>query len=161
MGLSRRNAEELIDETDFARHSTFSPDAMTEADDALERATIRLGDHANFDDVRSAALAIAEAAALSYPRMDDRTPLKDLIQRRLAEVAAAPQLWRKMIDFHCHLHLYPDRSLTPITALRKANQAGSLQPTTLVSYKVEIDHIFDTRDQRRSCRRHHAIPAIG
>lgn len=37
-------------------------------------------------------------------------------------------------------------SLAPITALREANQAGSLQPTTLVSYEAEIDHIFDTRD---------------
>jgi RES domain-containing protein len=38
-------------------------------------------------------------------------------------------------------------SLTPLTALREANQAGSLQPTTLVSYDAEIDGVFDTRDE--------------
>jgi len=32
------------------------------------------------------------------------------------------------------------------TALREANQAGSLQPTTLVSYDADIDTVFDTRD---------------
>src|SRR6188472_1105926 len=37
-------------------------------------------------------------------------------------------------------------SLTALTALREANQAGSLQPTTLVSYDAEIDGVFDTRD---------------
>jgi RES domain-containing protein len=38
-------------------------------------------------------------------------------------------------------------SLTALTALREANQAGSLQPTTLVSYEAEIDGVFDTRDE--------------
>ncbi|MES5101141.1 RES family NAD+ phosphorylase [Agrobacterium sp. BA1120] len=37
-------------------------------------------------------------------------------------------------------------SLTIMTALREANQAGSLQPTTLVSYEADIDPLFDTRD---------------
>lgn len=37
-------------------------------------------------------------------------------------------------------------SLSILTALREANQAGSLQPTTLVSYDAEFGHIFDTRD---------------
>lgn len=37
-------------------------------------------------------------------------------------------------------------SLLPLTALREANQIGSLQPTTLVSYDAEIDAIFDARD---------------
>lgn len=37
-------------------------------------------------------------------------------------------------------------SLTVMTALREANQVGSLQPTTLVSYAAEIAAIFDTRD---------------
>lgn len=41
------------------------------------------------------------------------------------------------------LHL----SLAVTTALREANQAGSLQPTTLVSYDADIDGIFDSRDQ--------------
>ncbi|MCW5721636.1 MAG: RES domain-containing protein [Devosia sp.] len=36
-------------------------------------------------------------------------------------------------------------SLSVMTALREANQAGSLQPTTLVSYDAEIEKIFDTR----------------
>jgi RES domain-containing protein len=37
-------------------------------------------------------------------------------------------------------------SLTIMTALREANQAGSLQPTTLVSYDAEIENVFDSRD---------------
>jgi RES domain-containing protein len=37
-------------------------------------------------------------------------------------------------------------SLAVTTALREANQAGSLQPTTLVSYEADIDGIFDSRD---------------
>lgn len=38
-------------------------------------------------------------------------------------------------------------SLSVLTALREANQAGSLQPTTLVSYDAEIAEVFDTRDE--------------
>lgn len=38
-------------------------------------------------------------------------------------------------------------SLAVTTALREANQAGSLQPTTLVSYDADIDAIFDSRDE--------------
>jgi RES domain-containing protein len=38
-------------------------------------------------------------------------------------------------------------SLSVITALREANQAGSFQPTTLVSYDAEIDDVFDTSDE--------------
>ncbi len=37
-------------------------------------------------------------------------------------------------------------SLSVMTALREANQAGSLQPTTLVSYDAELENVFDTRD---------------
>jgi RES domain-containing protein len=37
-------------------------------------------------------------------------------------------------------------SLSVMTALREANQAGNLQPTTLVSYDAEIEGIFDCRD---------------
>lgn len=37
-------------------------------------------------------------------------------------------------------------SLTVMTALREANQVGSLQPTTLVSYDAEIERVFDSRD---------------
>jgi RES domain-containing protein len=37
-------------------------------------------------------------------------------------------------------------SLLVLTALREANQVGSLQPTTLVSYEAEIEGIFDCRD---------------
>lgn len=37
-------------------------------------------------------------------------------------------------------------SLSVMTALREANQVGSLQPTTLVSYDAEIDGVFDCRD---------------
>jgi RES domain-containing protein len=39
-------------------------------------------------------------------------------------------------------------SLSPVTALREANQVGALQPTTLVSYDAEIERIFDCRDQK-------------
>ncbi|TCV45410.1 RES domain-containing protein [Agrobacterium tumefaciens] len=37
-------------------------------------------------------------------------------------------------------------SVTIITALKEANQAGSLQPTTLVSCDADITPLFDTRD---------------
>nr|WP_299503113.1 RES family NAD+ phosphorylase [uncultured Rhizobium sp.] len=40
--------------------------------------------------------------------------------------------------------LYASPSM--ITALRKVNQIGSLQPTTLVCYDANIERIFDTRD---------------
>ena len=36
-------------------------------------------------------------------------------------------------------------ALDPATALREANQVGSLQPTTLVSYKANLGPICDTR----------------
>ncbi|MCW6512955.1 RES family NAD+ phosphorylase [Lichenifustis flavocetrariae] len=38
-------------------------------------------------------------------------------------------------------------SLSIMTAVREANQVGSLQPTTLVSYTAEIAHVFDSRDE--------------
>lgn len=38
-------------------------------------------------------------------------------------------------------------SLSVMTALREANQAGSLQPTTLVSYDADIGRVFDARDE--------------
>lgn len=37
-------------------------------------------------------------------------------------------------------------SLSVLTALREANQVGYLQPTTLVSYKADIEAVFDSRD---------------
>ena len=37
-------------------------------------------------------------------------------------------------------------ALNPAGALREANQAGSLQPTILVSYEADLGPIFDTRD---------------
>lgn len=40
-------------------------------------------------------------------------------------------------------------SLYPTTAFREANRVGSLQPTTLVSYKSDLGPNFDTRDQDR------------
>jgi RES domain-containing protein len=43
-------------------------------------------------------------------------------------------------------------SLAVTTALREANQAGSLQPTTLVSYDADIDGIFDGRDDQALVR---------
>jgi RES domain-containing protein len=43
-------------------------------------------------------------------------------------------------------------SLSPLTALREANQVGNLQPTTLVSYDAEVDGIFDTRDEAMLAR---------
>ena len=38
-------------------------------------------------------------------------------------------------------------SLSIMTAMREANQAGTLQPTTLVSYHAEIVKLFDARDE--------------
>lgn len=56
------------------------------------------GDHANFDDVRSVAMAIAEVrsdgldawlgSALAYPRMGDPAPIRALVERGLEELAA-------------------------------------------------------------------------
>jgi RES domain-containing protein len=37
-------------------------------------------------------------------------------------------------------------SLSIMTAIREANQAGSLQPTVLVSYDAAIDTVFDSTD---------------
>ena len=37
-------------------------------------------------------------------------------------------------------------SLSPLTALREANQAGDLQPTVLVAYDAAIERVFDSRD---------------
>lgn len=37
-------------------------------------------------------------------------------------------------------------ALDPTTALREANQAGSLQPTVLVSYRADLGPVFDSRD---------------
>lgn len=37
-------------------------------------------------------------------------------------------------------------ALSIVTAIKEANQAGSLQPTTLVSYEADIRNVFDTRD---------------
>lgn len=37
-------------------------------------------------------------------------------------------------------------SLSVMTAIKEANQVGSLQPTTLVSYEAEIESVFDSRD---------------
>ena len=38
-------------------------------------------------------------------------------------------------------------SLTILTAIRESNQAGSLQPTTIVCYEADFHNIFDTRDE--------------
>jgi RES domain-containing protein len=38
-------------------------------------------------------------------------------------------------------------SLTIMTALKEANQVGSLQPATLVSYEADIENVCDCRDQ--------------
>jgi len=37
-------------------------------------------------------------------------------------------------------------ALDPVTALREANQVGSLQPTILVSYRADVAPVFDARD---------------
>jgi RES domain-containing protein len=38
-------------------------------------------------------------------------------------------------------------SLSIMTAVREANQAGNLQPTTLVAYEAELENVFDTTDE--------------
>ena len=58
----------------------------------------RDSDHAHFDDVRSLAMALREVetsdlgtwlgAALSYPRMGSSVPIRDLVERGLAELSA-------------------------------------------------------------------------
>lgn len=46
--------------------------------------------------------------------------------------------------------LYTSQSV--ITALREANQVGTLQPTTLVAYQADIDPIFDATDAAELAR---------
>lgn len=36
-------------------------------------------------------------------------------------------------------------SLSPLTAIRESNQIGNLQPTTLVAFDADIEHVFDAR----------------
>ncbi|HDZ73810.1 MAG TPA: RES domain-containing protein [Aurantimonas coralicida] len=38
-------------------------------------------------------------------------------------------------------------ALTPGTAIREANQVGTLQPTTLVAYRADFGPVFDTCDK--------------
>ena len=38
-------------------------------------------------------------------------------------------------------------SLRVTTAIKEANQAGTLQPTTLVSYEADIESVLDSRDE--------------
>lgn len=38
-------------------------------------------------------------------------------------------------------------SLSIMTAIRESNQVGSLQPTTIVSYRAEIEQVFDSRNE--------------
>ncbi|CAM4397819.1 RES family NAD+ phosphorylase [Palleronia rufa] len=40
-------------------------------------------------------------------------------------------------------------ALDPVTALREANQVGSLQPTILVSYRADIAPVFDARESEK------------
>ena len=42
--------------------------------------------------------------------------------------------------------MYKRQALDPAGALRESNQAGSLQPTILVSYQADLGPIFDTLD---------------
>jgi RES domain-containing protein len=39
-------------------------------------------------------------------------------------------------------------ALSVLTAIREANQAGNLQPTTIVCYEVDIARVFDTRNEK-------------
>lgn len=43
-------------------------------------------------------------------------------------------------------------SLSVMTALREANQIGSLQPTTLVSYEADLGPVFDAADETALAR---------
>jgi RES domain-containing protein len=45
-------------------------------------------------------------------------------------------------------------SLTIMTTISEANQAGSLQPTMIISYDADFDNIFDARDE-------HALEQFG
>lgn len=50
-------------------------------------------------------------------------------------------------------------SCDPLTALREANQAGDLQPTTLVSFAAEVALVFDGSDAA-ALARFGATPAL-
>ena len=45
-------------------------------------------------------------------------------------------------------------ALAPETAIREANQVGTLQPTTLVAYRANVAPVFDTRDRAALGKRH-------
>lgn len=51
-------------------------------------------------------------------------------------------------------------SLSVMTALREANQAGSLQPTTLVCYDASIESVFDCRDEAAMRAEGMTMPAL-
>ncbi|MGV1873841.1 RES family NAD+ phosphorylase [Agrobacterium rosae] len=52
-------------------------------------------------------------------------------------------------------------SLTIMTTLKEANQAGSLQPTTLVSYEADLKPLFDTRDENALHDHGFKVQALG
>ena len=52
-------------------------------------------------------------------------------------------------------------SLSPITALREANQVGNLQPTMLVSYDADVEMVFDCRDESALSREGLDLTALG
>ena len=67
----------------------------------------------------------------------------DRLHRQLLDKAGGPPS-PKPIIVQCPPALY--MFLSVMTALREANQAGSLQPTALVSYNADIDGVLDSRD---------------
>jgi RES domain-containing protein len=55
-------------------------------------------------------------------------------------------------------------ALDPVTALREANQVGSLQPTILVSYRADIAPVLDAREAEQLAAygmTHEALPDSG
>lgn len=51
-------------------------------------------------------------------------------------------------------------ALDPATALREANQVGTLQPTILVSYRADLGPIFNTRDPQALEQREMSVETL-
>ena len=78
-------------------------------------------EHARFDDVRSAAAAVAEVKNIGFDRwfrprlnavsLGDTSPYKEVVRRGLHELGVfLESAGGEVIDFHCHLDLFPEPS---------------------------------------------------
>jgi 7-cyano-7-deazaguanine synthase in queuosine biosynthesis len=97
-------------------------------------------DYASFDDVRSVAIALADVkseglenwlgASLSTTLLGDVVPLQAMVGRGLRELGSPIKSLRcQVIDFHCHLDLYLDRSAVRDECARRGVYVMSVTTT--------------------------------